>query len=126
MRAVLLSVLMMVSVVSEAEWTQVGGNSDGKELFSDFSTLKKTKEGYVRVWELMSNDKKNPLGFKSFKTLRLYDCEQERARSLKAVFFDGEQGQGQVVKLLDDNGKWSFVAPDSVSEAAMKEACSRR
>lgn len=125
MRVVLLSVLMMVSVVAEAEWSYVGESGSAK-LFSDFSTLKETKEGYVRVWTMTSNGKKDPLGFRSFKALRLFDCEQERARSLRTVFFDGELGRGEVTDVLDDDGKWSFVDPTSILGAGMDAVCPKR
>ena len=53
MKVVLLSVLMMVSMAAEAEWTYVATSDSGEVFFIDFSTFKRTKEGYRRVWELL-------------------------------------------------------------------------
>lgn len=130
MRVVLLSALMLMSVGAEAEWTFITtGSNDGSEFFIDLSTVKKTKEGYRRGWELMNASKglKSSNGiYKSVKALRLIDCDEERSRSLSETYFSGEMGKGEVLSERETPGPWDFIAPDTVGRRIADAVCSRR
>jgi hypothetical protein len=113
-----LLLAVLVSTVAQAEWSYVTEN-----IYLDYSTIKKTKNGY-RAWRLSDYTKVNELGA-SAKILYEYNCIEERSRILQMHTYSGHMGKGRIVVTDDLIEKWEYVIPGSVGEFILKMVCNR-
>ena len=127
MKRILIVILLVISGNSYAEWTQFGG-SDEFTQYIDKETIRRNGN-FVKMWDL--KDFKTAQNYSSDSYLSdkaqwEYDCKEERGRILAFSWFSGQMGNGKVVYLKSDTGKWSPIQPDSVGEALWKVACGKK
>jgi len=124
-------VLLMLSCSvgpAQAGWEEVAG-SDNVTVYVDPTTHQvDTKSGLAMMWVLYDAKTVNKLSERSsFLSLRSqiqYDCNEERARSLQASYFEGHMADGEVVLSSSTEGKWYPLAPGSIGEKLRELACS--
>jgi hypothetical protein len=126
-RKTITLIAAVISFSAQAEWSYVGTSSNGSlTAYMDFSTLRKTANGY-RVWDL--HDYKAPpkmTGALSMSGLNEYDCKQERSRILQETHYSGPMGRGEVLRTISGPSDWSYVIPGSVGESSMEIVCGRK
>ena len=127
LKPLLLINLSFATLIAHAQWNQV---TDGEQLIAyvDYATVKKINT-YVRVWVLY--DYKVPKVIAgntnaSVKTLQEYDCKEDRSRSLSSAFYMGQMGSGIVNHTNDIPTNWSYIAPNTVDFALLKNMCKRK
>ena len=128
-RLLLFILLFLNSVPAYAEWVAVGGNEEaGVTVYADPGTIRR-KGNLVTVWHL--NDFKTVQivkgnSYLSIKAQHQFDCKGDRERIIALMKFSGNMGSGKVVYKNSNKGKWSPLAPGSVSDDLGKLACSKK
>lgn len=126
----LLVVLMLVSATANAEWILVakGISDDGNVYIDTKHGIKKTKDGYYRVWVLWNFQQaqvsRNGQPYLSAKALEEYDCDEMRSRAVSITAYQERMGEGQVTGPSENGtGKWDYAPPDSIGDGAMTMIC---
>ena len=119
--------LLMFSTNVLAEFTEIGGSSDGVQtVYVDFGTIKR-KGNKVKMWSL--NDFKavqssGNVGFLSTVTLNEYDCEEETKHFIAIYWYSGNMRQGEVVTSLTSiKEEPHSLLPGSIEDMSLKIAC---
>jgi hypothetical protein len=140
MRAVLLTLLLMLALPAAAQtWVKYGEDGD-REFFYDSQTIRGNGQ-FRRVWQLNNS---RPLGFNSKdpevralgarvaprglpSTLYLieFDCHQERYRHLSFVLAHEGMGKGQS-ETLAHSDHWRFTLPSGPERTLFKLVCAAR
>ena len=124
---VFCTILALLSLDASAQWKQVSEGENSID-FIDITTLKKINN-QLRVWVLY--DYKSPKVIagevsNSLKTLKEFDCKEDRSRSLTSTFHSGQMGSGMVNYRLDTPTSWSYIAPDAVDSDLLNIVCKRK
>ena len=108
----------------KAEWSYVA-NTDSFTAYLDFSTLRKTPNGF-RVWDLHNYNTRPSGGALSVSGLIECDCKEERIKTLQESHYSGIMGHGEVLKSSNTAGQWEYAMPESIAEALLKAVCGRK
>jgi hypothetical protein len=127
-KAILMTLLAVVSSSAVAEWVAVGGN-DLSSTYVDPATILKVGDK-VKMWHLVDFNavQVKPTGkrYLSEKLQYEYDCTEERARMLSFLSHSGNMGGGVMVEGDWHPRKWEPIPPDSVVDYLRKFACGKR
>lgn len=125
-KVILTVILAVVSSNAMAEWVRVGRTDNAtRTIYANPSTISKNGN-IVKMWSLQ--DFKTPQispgnPFLSYKELNAYDCRGDRARRLSLSFYSENMGGGNTVFTNSTPDGWEPLAPDSVGETLLQEAC---
>jgi hypothetical protein len=112
-----------------AEWKLIAENDD-TSTFLETTSIKKQRNK-VLVWELINyaTPQANVEGlnksYLSSKNKVLYDCENENLKYLVIIDYSQQMGKGNVVFTTMTASREFQIAPQTISEAAMKAACGK-
>jgi hypothetical protein len=115
--------LLLTTFGVQAEWELFSQGTDGTKHYLDFSTIKKTANGY-RVWDLVEYPKPRN-GIWSMRGLDEFDCAEERYRSLQVDNFSGPMGRGERISGLTIPDQWTYIPPGSVAAGKLSYICSQ-
>lgn len=128
MKKLLLAILLtIISTSAMAEWTLID-ISDIAVFYHDTKSVKKDGSK-TTIWELFdykSPDKSQGFTSLSQKAKYVYDCKNESKKILYSISYEGNMGEGKVVKTFNwSNGDSidTAIAPDTIGETLMKAAC---
>jgi hypothetical protein len=128
-KALLMALLVVVSgfVVSgsaAAKWVKVG-EDDKSATYADPATIS-VRGTWVKMWRVtdFKTKKSGPSGsYASLKEQDEFNCGGEIYRTISYAHHARNIGQGNVVYINSNPGKWEPVSPGSVVEALWKIAC---
>ena len=122
-KLIILFFTLIFNSTSYAEWTQVGGNINGDNIYVDFDNLKKF-DGYIYWWEMQDLLKPDKDGDISYKHYRQGDCKQSRIKILRVFYYTEPMGKGTVTT-LNISKKWFYPRPNSTNANTLKLVCSK-
>ena len=128
-RVLSLTLLVLCSTPTYAEWIPVGGNDPiGMTTYADPDTIRR-KGNLVKMWQL--NDFKTVQivednSFLSAKKQREFNCVDERTRILAATQFSGHMGTGNVIWSNSNEQKWEPIVPESIAQTLLEFACNKK
>lgn len=128
----LILILFLMSPCSIAEWNRVEIKVNGLRIYADYSTIRDTETGTVKMWDLTDYEKEvdsREVRYSSVKTLREYDCKERRYRDTAWAWYSGNMGEGKIVFSYLNNGTprdWNALEPSDVDFHLMEIACGRR
>jgi hypothetical protein len=124
--------LVIISNGANAEWTQVGGSSDGDiTTYVDLSTIKKSGNT-VKIWRMLDSktieriDSSDP-GHLSTQSRIEYDCQEETSTILSLIEFSGNMGKGSIIYSFTNknpNDKQQ-IRPQSLNRTILEIACGK-
>jgi hypothetical protein len=121
-------VLVAISSGAMAEWTLLffGQDGDGRKLYLDADTVRWSATNTVRAWLMLDLKTPQKMGKKSFssvKTLREFDCKDDRARNLSVIFYSGKMGDGESLSVDEKPSDWVYVAPGTLDAQNLNFMC---
>ncbi|MEE2823205.1 MAG: surface-adhesin E family protein [Acidobacteriota bacterium] len=119
-----LTLLLMFSVPSFAEWDRVANNEIGTSFYIDVDSIKKGGLGYIYFWNL--DDYLKPVyGNLSVKAYVEADCGVPRkVRTLRLLYYKQSMGEGMPIETDNRTGEWVYPSPESGGEIALERVCS--
>jgi hypothetical protein len=75
------------------------------------------------LYDFKTSQRVGNMSFLSEKSQDEFDCQEQLYRFLYSTWFERNMGDGPVVHILSDPGKWHPVAPETVAAAFLKIAC---
>jgi len=123
-KALLVTLLAVVSSSAAAEWVRVGSNTTGT-MYADPTTIRRAG-GRVKMWNLVDFKTLQTDGGDSYlakKELDEYDCEEEQWRLLYVSRHSENMGGGQVTYSSSSPIDWRPVPPGSGAAILWKIAC---
>jgi hypothetical protein len=124
MKAAIIFLLAMLSAVATpaaAEWTPIGENTGGDQIFIDYTTFKTGAR--PRAWTMWSYAKIDEFGDFSNKSLIEADCSEEKIRVLAVRFYTDPKGAGAPSTIVDKPREWKYVTPNSAYAAIARILC---
>jgi len=119
-----LTVSVMFSSPSFADWTKVSEDVNGNTFYVDSERIKK-HGGYVYWWTLGDYLKRIIHGGLSSKVYNQGDCNLSRVKVLNYSFHKEPMGRGTGQVITPKNLKLDYPPPNSVDEIMLKRMCSR-
>jgi hypothetical protein len=114
--------LVIVFFLSEwAEWVYV---TEGlrHQVFIDTATIKRTGDNR-RVWELKNLNEAFKGGM-SFRALAIYDCKNEKKKTLTLSIHLEPMAQGETLDSINnENSEWEYIAPRTVDSEVLHFVC---
>ena len=123
-KSITLFAALFMSTAGQAEWSYIGSSTHGTDEYIDFSTIRKTPNGY-RVWGIHDYKTRHRDGNLSNKWISEYDCKDERVRSLQEMHYSGHMGEGEIMYSSRTPGNWQYVSPESMGAIDHKLVCGR-
>ena len=115
----------MFSSPSYAEWTKMGKNIIGDNVYVDFDRIRKV-DGYVYYWQLGDLLKPNSGGEYSGKVYIQGDCKLFRLKVLSVNFYTQQMGKGKPSETPNTPDKeWRYPVPETVMETVLNKVCNR-
>jgi hypothetical protein len=115
-----LTLSLMFSAGSSAEWTYMGV-SNGNKWYLDFDRIRKSN-GLVYYWEVV--DLLEPFnGLMSTKTYYKGDCETFREMQLSISAYELPMAEGNAKDTFTPEPRWEYVRRGSTGEAKLKAVC---
>ena len=124
----LITLLVLSSGPSYAEWVPIDVNDRGMTTYVDPDTIRR-KRDLVKIWHMFDGmivDTIRGVSFLSFKAQGEYDCAEELRRELSVSYHSGNMGGGKTVYIASDVGKWVPVAPGTLARALWAFACDKK
>jgi len=123
-----LTLSLMFSAGSFAEWTRVGSTGGGATTwYLDLDRIRK-HSGYVYYWTLQDYLKPDEYGDYSDMFHTEGDCKRLRKRSLSLTSYKqpmgGGKGEGNS-SIAEGNQKWNYAQPDSIAETILNRVCAQ-
>ena len=115
---------------SASDWTHLKAISGGN-VYLNKKTIE--QEGsYKKAWVIVEmnepmvvNQKDNLV--KSFKVLRLYDCQGSKEKFLSQTGYSESMGDGKVMMSKNTpDAQWKAVAPGDIQETIIKAVCTAK
>ena len=125
-RLFLITLLVLSSGPTYAEWVLVDANNSGETVYVDPNNIRR-KGDLVKRWALCDFKTIQAVwdtSFLSRESQHEYDCREVRTRRLALTYSSGNMGSGTVIYSDAEEQKWEPVQPGSVSEAT--ESCLRQ
>lgn len=124
-KAISAMLLGLVSISAMADWVEVGGN-EATAAYADPATIRRAGN-LVKMWHLLDYAKARGFeGIKPYMSVMMqdeYDCEQARTRTLSLSIHSGNMGEGLMLAINAEPGKWRPVSPDTLVEILREFAC---
>ncbi len=118
-----LCLLALVAAPAWAEWVKVD-ETDEMTVYIDPAKIK--KDGNLRrAWELQDLKQRDTDGEMSRRALQEYDCKEDRCRVLSISVHSEAMAGGKVIMSGEVNGKWKYIAPDTVSATVLSFVCAK-
>lgn len=126
-KLLLALLLVCLSTVVMAEWTEVGKDEGrgGFTAFADLTSIRKVGDR-SKMWALFDyrvTQKVSGAEFLSEKIRREYDCKEKQMRKLAFSLFSWNMEGGDLVRSYSQPQKWETVSPGSIDESEWKLAC---
>ena len=123
-----LTLSLMFSSASSAEWTEMTTSHGGAVTwYLDLDRIRK-HSGYVYYWTLQDYLKPDKYGDYSDMFHTEGDCKRLRKRSLSLTSYKqpmgGGKGEGNS-SIAEGNQKWEYAEPDSVDETVLNRVCAQ-
>ena len=112
-----LTLSLIFSSGSWAEWTEVSEYPNGSKIYVDFDKIHKI-DGFAYYWSL--TDFLEP---DSFKMYAAADCEAFRFMPVSLLVYKLPMAEGEAILTSIPNPKWNYAPPDSVKEAILQAVC---
>ena len=119
-----LTISLLFSAASWAEWTEVDESVHGDKFYVDLDSIKKVK-GLVYYWRIRDLLEPSSTGALSFKSYWKVDCETMREMVLSFSWYKLPMAEGDALDTLTPNPQWDYPEPDSVGEATLNAVCAR-
>lgn len=120
-KALLLSLLLLVTGSAWAEWQKVA-ETDETIFYIDPTTIR--KNGNMRlVWELRDFKRLRWDLASSFRVRLRYDCNDERVQVLSGTLHSASMADGFVLKEVKGDNSWSDIRPENPLSAALAIVC---
>jgi hypothetical protein len=119
---IILSILMMFSSTSYAEWRKISESVDGISYYVDFKRIRK-HGGYIYFWQLSNYSKPNNDGNLSAKKYSQGDCKQFRYKILSSSYHKEPMGRGRSDGQDPVKKGWKYPHPNSVIETSLIAVC---
>ncbi len=128
-RAVLITLLAMMSGSAMADWIKVNENSEFM-TYGNRATIR-TKGHIASMWSmydfktvqtLLSDSAK----YNSTKQMSSYDCRDEKAKMLTSTLYSKNEGKGRIVHRYKLQFDWQALKAKSATEALWKLACGKK
>ena len=120
-----LTLLLMFSTPSYAEWERVGANVDGDTYYVDFDRIRKVN-GYVYFWRLRDYLKPDKYREFSSKVYHQGDCKLFRLKYLSFSGHTQPMGKGTPSTSFNEpDTEWEYPPPNSMSESTLNAVCNR-
>ena len=125
-RAILSSLIALLSGSALADWTEIAPANDIYSAFADKSTIRKngSMASMHGLYDFRRQDF-TPEGHGLYSTavLREYDCAGRRVRLLSSIDFSGPMGGGTAVSTSNTPRRWEAVVGGGIDEAYWNVAC---
>ena len=136
-----LTLSLMFSAGSWAEWTEVGEQASGTNSFVDNNGKKRTytnagskeyldfdkirkHDGYVSFWILTDHFEPDLLGTKSSKSYVVVDCQAFRSMYLHVIDYKQPMGEGDSwYEAKEDKPFWDSPLPNTAWETTLNRVC---
>jgi hypothetical protein len=112
-----LTLSLIFSAGSWAEWIEVSEYPNGSKIYVDFDKIHKI-DGFAYYWSL--TDFLEP---DSFKMYAAADCEAFRFMPVSLLVYKLPMAEGEAILTSIPNPKWNYAPPDSVKEAILQAVC---
>jgi hypothetical protein len=119
-----LTLLLMFSSPSYAEWERVGEGVNGDTYYIDFDRIRKV-DGFVYYWVLTDYLKPNQYGDFSYQDYKQGDCKLFRSKRLSVSVYPQPMGKGTPSTLNEPDKEWDYPSPNSVNEYLLNKVCKR-
>ena len=119
-----LTLPLLFSSGSWAEWTEVSEYPNGSKIYVDFDKIHKI-DGFAYYWSLTDF----PESFSELLSIKMYaaaDCEAFRFMQVSLLLYKLPMAEGDDYTLVvdpDPDPKWKYAPPDSVSEDILQAVC---
>jgi len=119
-----LTLSLMFSAGSWAEWTEVSEGVSGNKVYVDFDKIHKIGGG-AYYWSLTDF----PESFSELLSIKMYaaaDCEAFRFMQVSLLLYKLPMAEGDDYTLVvdpDPDPKWKYTPPDSVAEGILQAFC---
>lgn len=136
-KAILMMLLAVVSNSAMAEWIELT-STEKETYYVNPATIRK-KENIVVMWNVMNvkqskltkflQELDNVLPNSDVKTVmstvaeKEYDCKEGQLRMLKFSTHPKIMGEGEIITMTSNIGKWGPVVPGSIDESLWEYAC---
>ena len=119
-----LTLLLMFSSPSYAEWIKVGGDSN-ETFYVDVERIR-IVDGFVYLWVLVDLSKTNSEGNISYKAYNQGDCKLFRYKILSYSYYTQPMGVGTPSSSSNKpDTEWRYPPPQSPIEYILKPLCNR-
>ena len=117
-----LTLSLIFSAGSWAEWTEVVESANGKKTYVDFDRIRNVK-GLVYYWAVRDNLEPDATGTMSAKVYLKADCETLREMKLSFSYYKLPMAEGTAENTFTPDPQWLYAQPDSVGEATLQAVC---
>tara|TARA_B110000503_G_C7060117_1_gene376273 strand:- start:579 stop:965 length:387 start_codon:yes stop_codon:yes gene_type:complete len=117
-----LTLSLMFSAGSSAEWTQVSESVGGVKTYVDFDRIRKVK-GLVYYWDLRDLLEPSSAGDLSHKIYTKADCDTMRSMKLSFSAYNLPMAEGAANITFTPDPNWDYAQPDSVLEGTLQAVC---
>ena len=125
MKKLLLVLLLSISSVVHAQWTNYATSTDDNKFYIDKKSIQQTNQ-YKRAWTKVEFHASSNFAKKyevlSARALREIDCREKKYRTLSTHYFK----QSNLIEIKDSDDivtNWQFIAPESVDEKMYEFVC---
>jgi hypothetical protein len=119
--------LLGFSSIVFADWDEVTSNDDAK-WYADSSTIIK-KGSKAKMWSIKDyaeEQSQSDVSFSSVKSINEYDCKKRQIKQLYISEHDDSMGEGEIVLINYEPGKWQSLEKDSPEESLLKLVCDEK
>jgi len=117
-----LTLSLIFSAGSWAEWTYVSTSVGGDKSYVDFDRIRKVK-GLVYYWTIRDALEPNEWGMLSVKKYYKVDCDTLREMMLSYSDYKLPMAEGTAETTFTPDPKWDYAQPDSVGETKLQAVC---
>jgi len=125
LKTLTLLLLLFQSHFCFAGWVELVSDQNSTE-FLNLETAVRTDD-LVKMWSMSDFKTAQVVGkgeqFKSLKSLREYDCEHHKERSISLIYYTESMGMGHVVFFYPSQGDWKSIEDDALVSMLHRSAC---
>ena len=116
-----LTLPLLFSSGSWAEWTEVSEYPNGSKIYVDFDKIHKI-DGFAYYWSL--TDFLEPAyELLSVKMYAAADCKAFRFMQVSLLVYKLPMAEGEAILTSIPDPKWNYAPPDSVLEDILEAVC---
>ena len=117
-----VSLLMLASTNSFADWVEIGQGDDGVTHYVDMDNSR-VSNGDVYYWRMSDYLTPDKFGDMSAQVYSRGDCDVGRLKTLSYIFYKRGMGTGPSDQQESANKEWKYPAPNSAARAALDIVC---